>query len=128
MSFRDGGESLSELPGVMSAGVMDDDSGKEDLPRIARTFAFSTDPPAFPMSPPPEGFRRARRPRGIERPFADQGTPVVLAITRRESAIAVPAEAASGSGLLIWRRPVFAHLPIVPLPFPRTDPGQEEAP
>ena len=104
-------------PGKVISGVPDEMSsqqfgnykpGAEDLPRLARIFAYATDPP-YPH--PSETYsslpRKKRRLQRMERPRADRGSPVVFAIARAgELPISLSEEKLSGSGLVVWRRPV----------------------
>ncbi|HVO31980.1 MAG TPA: hypothetical protein VMV18_14645 [bacterium] len=102
------GHRLAELPGEMSQAMFGDAHSKEDLSRIARVFAYASDPPLTDAGNDPYYVPRTTRHLGLlERPRTDRRQPVVLAIARDTSLpISVRGEIAAGSGLTIWRRSI----------------------
>lgn len=104
------GHRLTELPGEMSAAIYGAAQGEENLPRIARVFAYATDPPTADNANDPYYLpKRLRRLGALERPRSDRDHPMVFAISRDASLpVDVKGELAAASGLTIWRRPVLA--------------------
>lgn len=103
------GKPISEVPNEMSSQQFGNyKPGAEDLPRLARIFAYATDPPYSTGPSDPYWLpRKKRRLQRMERPRADHGSPVVFAIARAgELPISLSEANQSGSGLVVWRRPI----------------------
>jgi hypothetical protein len=103
------GKKLADLPSEMQQDVWSPEHQKEDLGRIARVFAFATDPPRSANNYDPYSLPKEKRRLGtLERPKLDQGkVPMVFVMTRTETLpIAVSGERVAGKGLVIWRREV----------------------
>ncbi len=109
LSRRDSGRSLADLPNEMQQSMWGQKPSLDaDPARIVRVFAYASDPPYSSSTADPYYLpKKKRRARALERPREDQSAvPLVFAVAKTEELpIAVASEAATGSGIVVWRRP-----------------------